>query len=255
MNLENKVCIITGAATGIGRAIATRLVKDGATVAIDYVGNSDRANELVSALKTIGGHAIAIAADVSDAKQVALLFDETIKTFGRLDVLVNNAGIEKKMPFVDTPEEEWNKIIAVNLTGPFLCSQRAAKQMIAQGNGGRIINISSVHEDLAMPTNSPYCAAKGGLRMLMRTIAVELAPHNILVNNIAPGAVDTPMDAALKADPKEFDTLLDEIPLRRMGKPEEIAEMCAFLASDGASYSTGSTFFVDGGLIRMGRSL
>ena len=254
MNLENKVCIITGAATGIGRAIATRFVREGATVAIDYVGNSDRADELVSALKTIGGHAVAIAADVSDAKQVAMLFDETIKTFGRLDVLVNNAGVEKKMPFVDTPEEEWNKIIAINLTGPFLCSQRAAKQMIAQGDGGRIINISSVHEDLAMPTNSPYCAAKGGLRMLMRTIAVELAPHDILVNNIAPGAVDTPMDAALKADTREFAQLLNEIPLRRMGKPEEIAEMCAFLAS-GASYSTGSTFFVDGGLSRMGRSL
>jgi len=255
MNLENKVCVVTGAATGIGRAIATRSVKDGARVAIDYVGNSDHAEELVSALKTIGGHAVAIAAEVSDAKQVALLFDETIKTFGRLDVLVNNAGIEKKMPFVDTPEEEWNKVIAVNLTGPFLCSQRAAKQMIAQGDGGRIINISSVHEDLAMPTNSPYCAAKGGLRMLMRTLAVELAPHYILVNNIAPGAVDTPMDAALKADPKEVDQLLDEIPLGRMGKPIEIAEMCAFLASGGASYSTGSTFFVDGGLIRLGRSL
>ncbi len=255
MNLENKVCIITGAATGIGRAIATKFVKEGATVAIDYVGKSDHADELVSALKTIGGRVVSIAADVSDSKQVAMLFDETIKTFGRLDVLVNNAGIEKKMPFVDTPKEEWNKVIAVNLTGPFLCSQRAAKQMIAQGDGGRIINVSSVHEDLAMPTNSPYCAAKGGLRMLMRTIAVELAPHNILVNNVAPGAVDTPMDAKLKADPKEFHELLAEIPQGRMGKPEEIAEMCAFLASSAASYSTGSTFFVDGGLIRQGGSL
>jgi glucose 1-dehydrogenase len=255
MNLENKVCIVTGAATGIGRAIATKFVKDGATVVIDYVGNSEHADELVSALRTIGGQVSAIAADVSDAKQVALLFDETIKTFGRLDVLVNNAGIEKKISFVDTPEDEWNKVIAVNLTGPFLCSQRAAKQMIAQGDGGRIINVSSVHEDLAMPTNSPYCAAKGGLRMLMRTIAVELAPHNILVNNVAPGAVDTPMDAKLKADPSEMKELLAEIPLGRMGKPEEIAEMCAFLASSGASYSTGATFFVDGGLIRQAGSL
>ena len=161
MNLENKICIVTGATTGIGRAITTKFVKEGATVVIDYVGNSAPADELVSALKTIGGQVLAIAADVSDSKQVALLFDETVKTFGRLDVLVNNAGIEKKLPFVDTPEEEWNKVIAVNLTGPFLCSQRAAKQMIAQGDGGRIINISSVHEDLAMPTNSPYCASKG----------------------------------------------------------------------------------------------
>jgi glucose 1-dehydrogenase len=255
MSLDGKVCIITGAATGIGRAITTRFVKDGASVAIDYVGKSDPADELASALKTIGGKAIAIAADVSDARQVAMLFDETIKHFGRVDVLINNAGIEKKMPFVDTPEAEWNAVIAINLTGPFLCSQRAAKEMIAQGGGGRIINVSSVHEDLPMPTNSPYCASKGGLRMLMRTIAVELAPHGILVNNIAPGAVDTPMDAALKADKPEMRDLLAEIPLGRMGKPDEIAEMCAFLASSRASYSTGSTFFVDGGLSRNSGSL
>ena len=255
MNLENKVAIVTGAATGIGRAIATKFVKEGAAVAIDYVGKSDHADALVSALRTIGGKVVAIAADVSDSKQVAMLFEETVKQFGRLDVLVNNAGIEKKMPFVDTPEEEWNKILAVNLTGPFLCSQRAAKHMIAQGNGGRIINISSVHEDLPMPTNGPYCATKGGLRMLMRTIAVELAAHDILVNNIAPGAVDTPMDAELKSDSEEMRTLLAEIPMKRMGKPEEIAEMCAFLASSGASYSTGATFFVDGGMIRQAGSL
>jgi glucose 1-dehydrogenase len=255
MILESKICIVTGAATGIGRAIATKFVKEGAAVVIDYVGSSDRADQLVSALETIGGRALAVAADVSDAKQVAMLFDETVKEFGRVDVLVNNAGIEHKAPFVDTPDEEWNNIIAVNLTGPFLCSRRAAKQMIAQGGGGRIINISSVHEDLPMPTNAPYCAAKGGLRMLMRTIAVELAPHGILVNNIAPGAVDTPMDAELKSDPKEMAELLAEIPMNRMGKPEEVAEMCAFLASSGASYSTGSTFFVDGGLIRQSGSL
>ena len=255
MNLENKVCIITGAATGIGRAIATKFVKEGAAVAIDYVGNSTQADDLASALETIGGRVISVAADVSDAKQVAMLVDETVKAFGRLDVLVNNAGIEHKMPFVETSQEDWDKVIAVNLTGPFLCSQRAAKQMIAQGDGGRIINVSSVHEDLPMPTNSPYCAAKGGLRMLARTIAVELAPHNILVNNVAPGAVDTPMDAALKADPKEMEALLAEIPVRRMGKPEEVAAMCAFLASSAASYSTGSTFFVDGGLIRHSGSL
>ena len=255
MMLENKVCIVTGAATGIGRAIATKFVREGAAVAIDYVGNSEPADQLVSALKTIGGRVLALAADVSDAKQVAMLFDETIKAFGRVDVLVNNAGIEKKMPFVDTPQSVWDSVLAINVTGPFLCSQRAAKEMIAQGDGGRIINVSSIHEDLPMPTNSPYCAAKGGLRMLMRTIAVELAPHGILVNNVAPGAIETPMDAALEADRSELNDLLTEIPLARMGKPEEVAEMCAFLASSAASYSTGSTFFVDGGMIRKSGSL
>lgn len=250
MNLQNKVAIVTGAATGIGRAIATHLAREGAAVAIDYHGSSDRADDLAHALETVGGKAVAIAADISDEAQVSMLVAETVKRFGRLDILVNNAGIEHEYPFLETPREQWDKVIAVNLTGPFLCSQYAAREMVKLGNGGRIINISSVHEDLPMPTNSPYCAAKGGLRMLMRTIAVELAEHNITVNNVAPGAIDTPMDAPLKADAQKMKTLLAEIPLRRMGKPEDVAAVVGFLASDAASYTTGSTYFVDGGLIR-----
>jgi len=154
------------------------------------------------------------------------------------------------MPFLETPLDVWNRTIAVNLTGAWLGCQEAARQMVNQGGAGRIINVSSVHEDLPMPTNSPYCAAKGGLRMLTRTIAVELASHDITVNNIAPGAVDTPMDAPLKEHTSQMEQLLSEIPLRRMGKPEEGAALAVYLASDDASYVTGSTFVIDGGMIR-----
>ncbi len=250
MTLQDKVAVVTGSATGIGRAIATEMVREGARVVIDYVGASDKADDLVHAIQTVNGGATAVAADVSDAAQVDMLVEHAVTTFGRIDIFVNNAGIEHEYPFLETPKSEWDKIIAVNLTGPFLCSQRAAKQMVAQGGGGRIINISSVHEDLPMPTNSPYCAAKGGLRMLMRTIAVELAPHGITVNNVAPGAIDTPMDAPLEANAGEMKALLDEIPLRRMGKPQEVAALCVFLASDAAAYITGSTYVIDGGMMR-----
>jgi glucose 1-dehydrogenase len=254
MSLQDKVAVVTGAATGIGRAIAAQFVREGAKVVIDYVGPSEKADDLAHALETIGS-AVAVAADVSDEQQVDMLVEHAVKSFGRLDVFVNNAGIEKKYPFLQTPTEYWEKVVAVNLTGPFLCSRRAAKQMVDQGGGGRIINISSVHEDITMPGNAAYCATKGGLRMLMRTIAVELAPHGITVNNIAPGAVDTPMDAALKQDPDAMATLLNEIPLHRMAQPHEIAELCAFLASDRAAYVTGATYVIDGGLMRQSGSL
>lgn len=255
MRLQDKVAIVTGSATGIGRAIATEMAREGARVVIDYVGASDKAEDLVHALQTVNGRATAVAADVSDPDQVEMLVEHAVKTFGRIDILVNNAGIEREYPFLETPKAEWDKVIAINLTGPFLCSQRVAKQIVSQGGGGRIINISSVHEDLPMPTNSPYCAAKGGLRMFMRTIAVELAPHGITVNNVAPGAIDTPMDARLKADADKMKALLNEIPLHRMGKPQEVAELCAFLASEAAAYITGSTYVIDGGMMRKSGSL
>jgi glucose 1-dehydrogenase len=255
VRLQDKVAIVTGSATGIGRAIATEMAREGARVVIDYVGASDKAEDLVHALQTVNGRATAVAADVSDPDQVEMLVEHAVKTFGRIDILVNNAGIEREYPFLETPKAEWDKVIAINLTGPFLCSQRVAKQIVSQGGGGRIINISSVHEDLPMPTNSPYCAAKGGLRMFMRTIAVELAPHGITVNNVAPGAIDTPMDARLKADADKMKALLNEIPLHRMGKPQEVAELCAFLASEAAAYITGSTYVIDGGMMRKSGSL
>jgi glucose 1-dehydrogenase len=255
MKLQNKVAIVTGAATGIGKAIATTMAAEGASVVIDYVGDPALANAAVQAIQTTGGKVQACPADVSNPDQVNQLIQKAIDSFGRLDILVNNAGLEYKHPFPEFPLEHWNKIIAVDLTGPFLCAQAAAKAMIRQGSGGRIINISSIHEDLPMPTNAPYCAAKGGLRMLMRTIAVELAPHKITVNNIAPGAIFTPIDADIEADPKMEAALMAEIPLGRWGQPEEVADLAVFLASDSAAYCTGGTFFIDGGMIRQAGSL
>jgi glucose 1-dehydrogenase len=255
LQLQNKVAVITGASLGIGSAMALAFAKEGAAIAVDYRSHPDEAKEIVDQVEGSGGRAISVHADVSSPEDVKNLIQKAVSEFGRLDVMINNAGVEEKMPFLETPLDVWNKTIAVNLTGAWLGCQEAARQMVDQGGSGRIINVSSVHEDLPMPTNSPYCAAKGGLRMLTRTIAVELAPHDITVNNIAPGAVDTPMDAPLKANADQMQQLLSEIPLQRMGKPEEVAALAVYLASEAAAYVTGSTFVIDGGLMRHAGSL
>lgn len=255
MKLENKVAIVTGASSGIGQAIAIGMAREGASIVVDYVGSPDGANQTVQQIESAGGQALAVLADVSQPDQVATLLQQTVAKFGKLDICINNAGIEYKHPITEFPLDQWNKIIAVNLTGPFLCAQAAAKQMISQGGTGRIINISSVHQDLPMPGNAPYCASKGGLRMLMRTIAVELAPHGITVNNIGPGAIYTPIDADVQANPEMEKALMAEIPVGRWGKPEEVANLAIFLASDDASYITGSTYYIDGGMLRMSGSL
>jgi glucose 1-dehydrogenase len=254
MQLQGKVAIVTGAATGIGKAIAIRFAREGAAVVIDYVGNPGIPTDAEKEITSAGGKCLAVAADVSKPDQVKNLIDETVKTFGKLDIVVNNAGIEKKIAFVDYPLEEFQKILDVNLIGPFLVSQAAARQMIQQGKGGRLINISSVHEDLPMPTNAAYCISKGGLRMLTRTIAVELAKAKITVNNIGPGAVFTPIDADVEAQPEMEKALMGEIPLNRWGKPEEIAGLAVYLASDEAGYITGATYFIDGGMLRQSGS-
>jgi glucose 1-dehydrogenase len=254
MRLENKVAIITGAATGIGHAIALRFAHEGASVVVDYVGSLETPNRTEEEIKSFGGKTIAVAADISNPGQVQNLIESSVKAFGRIDIVINNAGIEKKFAFVDYPLEDLQKILAVNLIGPFLVSQSAARQMIKQGQGGRIINISSVHEDMPMPSNAAYCASKGGLRMLTRTIAVELAKDRITVNNIGPGAVYTPIDADVEAKPEIEKFLMGEIPLNRWGTPEEIAGLAVYLASDEAAYVTGSTFFIDGGMLRQAGS-
>lgn len=255
MQLENKVAIVTGSSLGIGKAIAMTFGKEGASVTVDYRSHPDEAKEAVQEIEKAGAKAISVQADVSKPEDIKSLIQKTVEEFGRLDIMVNNAGVEEKVPFLETPLELWNKVISVNLTGVWLCCQEAAKQMVSQGDGGRIINISSIHEEITMPTNAPYCAAKGGLKMLMRTIAVELAPHGITVNNIGPGAIETPINRNLKENPEQMQELLGEIPLGRIGQPEDVASLATFLASDAASYITGSTYFVDGGMMRQSGSL
>jgi glucose 1-dehydrogenase len=255
MRLQGRVAVVTGAGTGIGQAIALAFAGAGAAVVVDYVGIASVSEDTINKINAMGGKSLGVDADISLPEDVNGLIRKTVATFGKLDIFVNNAGIEKKIAFVDYPIEEWQKIMAVNLTGPFLCSQAAARQMIQQGDGGRIINISSVHEDLPMPANAPYCATKGGLRMLMRTMAVELASHRITVNNIGPGAIYTPIDKDVESDARLNDRILAEIPMGRWGKPEEVAQLAVYLASDDAAYVTGSTHFIDGGMLRNAGSL
>ncbi len=255
VDLSGKTAVVTGSATGIGKATVKRFAESGATVVVDYLDKSADADELVDAVRNAGGKAVAIQADVSEEGAVERLIGETVARFGGVDILVNNAGIEHSYPVVDTPLDVWQEVIRVNLTGPFLCSRAVARAMIERGKGGRIVNVSSVHEDLAMPKNASYTASKGGVRMFMRTLALELAPHGITVNDVAPGAIATPINRDVRKDPHKDEALLAEIPLGRVGEPDEIAAMCAFLASGAASYVTGSTFVIDGGLLRYTKGL
>jgi glucose 1-dehydrogenase len=246
--LDQKVAIVTGADSGIGRAIALQFAGEGATVVVNYAHARDKAEEVQQHVEQNHGKAIIIQADVSQYQQALGLIAQTVEHFHRLDILVNNAGMEIHSPFLDVTEEQFDRVLSVDLKGAFFCAQAAAREMVKQKIAGRIINISSVHENIPMPQNVPYCCAKGGMRMLTRTICLELAPNNITVNNIAPGAVHTPIDADVEADPEKMAALLKEIPLHRMAQPEEIARLALYLASNAAAYITGSTYIIDGGL-------
>ncbi len=246
MQLEGKVALVTGAATGIGEAIARAYGAAGARVAIDYLHRREQAEQICQEIGR--GKAIAIQADVSKLPDINRMVQQTVAAFGRLDILVNNAGIEEPTPFLEITEEQWDRQLAVDLKGPFFMAQAAARQMVKQRKG-KIINISSVHEDQPMPGNAPYCAAKGGLRMLTRTLADELAPYQINVVGIGPGAIATPINQKTLDDPQKVQTLLSSIPLGRIGKPEDVAGLALWLASDASDYVTGTTFFIDGGLM------
>jgi glucose 1-dehydrogenase len=250
MSLKNKVAIVTGGNSGIGQTIALELAQQGASILIDYVAHAEATNALEQQIARLGSQSIGVLADVSKIADLQKLVDAAVSKFGRLDIMVNNAGIETRTSVLDTTEAQYEAVMSVNLKSAFFATQIAARQMIKQGNGGRIINITSVHEDWPMPGNTAYCLSKGGMRMLTRTAGVELARHNILVVGVGPGAVQTPINLSTMNDPAKLAQLDAAIPLGRMARPGEIASVVAFLAGDGASYLTATTIFADGGIMQ-----
>jgi glucose 1-dehydrogenase len=255
MLLDGKVAIVTGADSGIGRGIALALTKAGAAVTINYHRNADRANEALREITSAGGKAQILQGDVSVIADLQALVHATVAAFGRLDIMVNNAGFESHTSILDSTEQDFDSVIAVNLKGAFFGTQLAAKQMISQGNGGRIINISSIHEDWPMPGNNPYSVSKGGMRMLTRTAGVELAPHGITVVGVGPGAVNTPINTATLADPQKKAQLEAAIPTGRIAEPADIADLVVWLASDQSRNVTATTFISDGGMMQFSAGL
>ncbi len=253
--LQGKVAIVTGGNTGIGKAVVLALAEQGASVVIDYVSNEQATEDLERKIADLGEAATAVEADVSKIEDLQRMIDTAISAYGRLDIMVNNAGVETRTSVLDTTEAQYEKVLAINLKSAFFGTQLAAKQMIAQGGGGRIINMTSVHEDWPMAGNTAYCLSKGGMRMLTRTAGVELGPHNICVVGVGPGAVDTPINAQTVANPTALAALNKSIPLGRLAEPEEIASVVAFLAGPGAGYITGTTIFADGGIMQNGPGL
>ena len=250
--LEGKVAIITGADQGIGRSIALRLAAEGADIAFCYRSNRAGAEEVVASITRGAGterRAIAVQADVSDTAQIQKFITTVFERWGRADILVNNAGLERRADFWDVTEQDYDLVLGVNLRGVFFTTQAVVRHWIAAKTQGKIINISSVHEELPFPHFASYCASKGGLKMLTRNLAIELAPYRITINNIAPGAIETPINKGLLNDPAKLKPLLENIPLNRLGTPEDVAGVAAFLASRDSDYVTGTTVFVDGGLL------
>jgi len=250
MTLQGKTAIVTGGNSGIGKAIVLELARQGASIVIDYVVHPEATEEEEKQILAMGQRAVGVKADVSKVDDLQMLVDAAVKAFGRLDIMVNNAGIETRTSVLDTTEQQYDRVLDINLKSAFFGTQVAARQMIRQGAGGRIINVTSVHEDWPMPGNTAYCLSKGGMRMLTRTSGLELAPHNILVIGVGPGAVATPINTSTMQDPALLAKLNNAIPLGRMARPEEIASVVAFLAGNGASYITATTIFADGGIMQ-----
>ena len=247
-DLKNKVVIITGARRGMGKSHALKLAEAGAKVVVADISKED-CQIVVDEIQKNKGEAIAVKCDVSKKEEIENMVGQAIDKWGKVDVLVNNAGIIKFKPFIELTEEEWDRTLDVNLKGYFLCAQAAAKEMIKK-KSGIIINIASVEMGQVgngMPNIVDYCASKGGVVAMTEALTVELAPYNIRVNAISPGAIETPMSEAAKEDPQLLEQVLSKIPMRRMGKPEEVSNLVLFLASDASSYINGSTIVIDGG--------
>ncbi|MFQ4144205.1 glucose 1-dehydrogenase [Chlorogloeopsis sp. ULAP02] len=259
MKLEGKVALVTGSSQGIGQAIAVRLAAEGANIVIDYRSHPEGAEETLAKVQTAGGNCYMaqcpksqgyiIKADLGNVSDVRQMINESIQYFGKLDILVNNAGLERHSPFWKITEEDYDAVMNVNIKGAFFATQEIVKHLIATQRRGKIINISSVHEELPFPNFTAYCVSKGGMKMLTRNLAVELGPLGITVNNVAPGAIETPINTKLLNDPQKLGALLENIPLGCLGQPQDVASLVAFLASSDADYITGTTFFVDGGLL------
>ncbi len=251
INLQRKVALVTGSSQGIGQAIAAYLAQAGADIVIDYRSHPDGAKETLAKVEAAGRKGHIVQADLSVISDVRKLVSEGIHHFGKLDILVNNAGVDgKNADFWNITEADYDTVVNLNLKGTFFTTQAFVQHLIETKRTGKIINISSVHEEMAFPHFTSYCASKGGVKMMMRNLAVELGPMGITINNIAPGAIETPINTKLLNDPVKLHSLKQNIPLGRLGKPEDIAPMVTFLASSAADYVTGATFYVDGGLIR-----
>ncbi len=253
--LQGQRAIVTGANSGIGRAVAHALAHAGAQVCINYNSNPDAAEEVVRELRFLGVEAITFKADVSKEDEVAALFQAACKAFGSIDILVNNAGLQQDAPFDKMTLDQWNLVIRVNLTGQFLCAREAVREFLRRGvvdhlscAAGKIICISSVHEVIPWGGHANYAASKGGVNMLMRSMAQELAPHHIRVNSICPGAVRTPINKSAWETPEAYKKLMTLVPYGRIGEPDDIGQAAVWLASDDSDYITGTSLFVDGGM-------
>ncbi|YAF94530.1 MAG: SDR family NAD(P)-dependent oxidoreductase [Nodularia sp. CChRGM 3473] len=259
MNLEDKVALVTGSSQGIGQETVLRLAQAGANVVINYRSHPEGAEETLAKIEAIGGnchmaycpksHGYTFKADLGSVEEVRQLIAQSINHFGKLDILVNNAGIEKHAAFWEVTEADYDAVMNVNLKGVFFATQAFVQHLITTKRPGKIINISSVHEELPFPNFTAYCASKGGVKMLTRNLAVELGALGITINNVAPGAIETPINTKLLNDPQKLGALLQNIPLGRLGQSQDVASLVTFLASSDADYITGSTFFVDGGLL------